>query len=428
MTIENETRTNAGMCEGNNTQCKDTKNIDNGSMFSLHQMRQMPLDGLPAWTRQVIEEYAAALVAPVDFVAAGVLVAAATAAGKRCVLKTGSYTNHPNLWVVLVAASGNNKSAPVKFALEPLANIDRTNYLHYREELAGLDEDADPDSVHWSQIIIGDITPEARNQALTHNPNRLLSHCDELQQMVDNFQRYNKGGEVPQMLSIWSNEGYNVNRKKDAPLCITDPYLNIIGGIQPSVLPGTFGKPLFMGNGWNHRFLFAFPELGSIPKTKPREINPRVRNTWRNMVEMLVQSYDEREEHCTLSDAAQRVYDDYCDFIIDEINATNDDYRRGMLSKFKIHILRLAATVQVMHGGGEIAGETMEYCKRLCDYFIECATLVQHQIVEVQHPQGIGNEELLRMLFDRYNVTSQSALADIIGISQQQISKALKKN
>ncbi len=145
------------------------------------------------------------------------------------------------------------------------------------------------------------------------------------------------------------------------------------------------------------------------------------------MVQLWVQSYSAVPENCTLSDGARQVYDHYCDLIIDEINASDDDYRRGMLSKFKIHILRLAATVQVMHGGGEISGETMSYCQRLCDYFIECAQAVHEDITCDQQPRTIGNEEFIREIFRRYDVKSQSALADAMGITQPAISKALKK-
>ena len=235
MTNEEKTRTVAGSmgteCAGGITQCKDTENPLNGQenqqdddgMFSLHQPRKMPIDGLPAYVRQIIKEYAAALVAPVDFVAAAVLVAAATAAGKNCKVKTGIYTNHPSGWYALVAPSGFNKSEPVKQVLLPFTELDRGNYLRYREQLKQLEDGDNRDAVHWEQIIISDITPEARNQALMHNPVRLLSYCDELQGMMNNFCRYNKSGEVEQLLSIWSNAGYPVNRKKDIPLCITDP-------------------------------------------------------------------------------------------------------------------------------------------------------------------------------------------------------------
>lgn len=439
MTKEEKTRTVAGSmsddCAGGSAQCKDTQNPVNeqkvrqndDGMFSLHQTRQMPIDGLPVYVQQIIKEYAAALVAPVDFVAAAVLVAAATAAGKNCKVKTGIYTNHPSGWYALVAPSGFNKSEPVKQVLLPFADMDRGNYLRYREQLEQLEDGDNRDAVHWEQIIISDITPEARNQALMHNPVRLLSYCDELQGMMNNFCRYNKSGEVEQLLSIWSNAGYPVNRKKDIPLCITDPYMNIIGGIQPSVLPSTFGKQLLMGNGWNHRFLYVYPELDKISKRKPREMNQRVHDSWHNMVQQWVQSYSAVPEDCTLSDGAQQVYDHFCDLIIDEINASDDDYRRGMLSKFKIHILRLAATVQVMHGGGEISGETMSYCQRLCDYFIECARAVHEDITCDQQPRTIGNEEFIREIFRRYDVKSQSALADAMGITQPAISKALKK-
>ena len=434
MSEDDKTRTAAGQDNrfecGGGEYCKDSDNLsiaqDNPQeMFDLHQARKMPIDGLPQFVQDIITEYSAALVAPRDFVAAAVLVTVATAVGKRLSLKTGSFINHPCLWMVLVAPSGFNKSTPVKYIINPLTSIDFANYERYQEErLAAMGMEISPD-VKWEQIIISDTTPEARNMALAMNPTRLLLHRDELRGMIDDIGRYNKSGEVSQMLQVWSGEGYPVNRKKDNPLLISDPYMNVIGGIQPSVLDTTFGRPLLMGNGWNHRFLFCYPELGIIEKRRPREIDPVILSDWNGWVLRIVETYDSFRGECLLSADARAMYDNYCDRIIDEMNATDDDYRRGALSKFKIHVLRLATTVFAMIGGSEVSGKTMDYCIRLCDYFQECALLVQQRITQSQqHTRDMGNEDLLRMVLERFPVEDrkkQSALADALGVSRQHI-------
>ena len=409
--------------------CKNSDNLsieqeNQQEMFDLHQVRQMPIDGMPVHVQETIEEYASALVAPRDFVAGAVLTTVATAVGKNFTLVHGSYINHPNFWLVLVAASGFNKSAPIKYILSPLMDIDMANYELYKEQLAQRAE-GDP-TPQWNQIIISDATPEARNQVLGRNPVRTLLLRDELRGMIDDIGRYGKSGEQSQMLSIWSNESFTVNRKSDEPMYIHDPYLNILGGIQPDILQSTFGNKLFMGNGWNHRFLFSYPELDQVKKNKPREIDPYVLADWHGWIKHLVETYSAHYFEARLSAAATEIYERFCDRIIDEINSTADDYRRSMVSKFRIHILRLAATIHVMKGGAEVSGETMEYAECLCNYFMECSSLVYYHLVK-QPNQSIGKEELLRQLFMEYEVKSQSALADALNISQQQISKALKK-
>lgn len=435
MIQDDETRTMAGQddcSEGGH--CKDSENLsvvqeNQQEMYDLHQVRQMPVDGLPSFVQEVITEYSDALVAPRDFVAAAVLVTVATAVGKQLSLRMGSYINHPCLWMVLVAPSGFNKSAPVKFIINPLARIDDANYQKFLEDKKAAMGMETPPKVKWDQIIISDTTPEARNMALAMNPTRLLLHRDELRGMIDDIGRYNKSGEVSQMLQVWSGEGYAINRKKDDPLLINDPYMNIIGGIQPDVLESTFGRPLLMGDGWNHRFLFCYPELGKIDKRRPRPIDSTLLNNWNGWIANIVESYKSLSCESPLSADARAMYDNYCDRILDEIDATSDEYLRSALSKFKIHVLRLAATVFAMFGGREVSAETMDYSIRLCDYFQECSLLVYQRICEGQQrrPKDIGNEDLLRMVLERFPVKSQAALADVLGISRQHITNIKRK-
>lgn len=63
------------------------------------------------------------------------------------------------------------------------------------------------------------------------------------------------------MLSMFDSDTI-VNRKSDEPLLIKDPFMSIIGSIQPSVLVDTFGNDNMMNNGFNQRWLFCYPESG----------------------------------------------------------------------------------------------------------------------------------------------------------------------
>tara|TARA_B100000508_G_scaffold55003_2_gene42602 strand:- start:1651 stop:2874 length:1224 start_codon:yes stop_codon:yes gene_type:complete len=175
--------------------------------------------------------------------------------GKRLNLYHHGYTTYASLWIAIVGYSGMKKTPSINSMLDPVINRDKEMYNEYINTKDEFEESNKP----YDKLIVDDTTIEALLETLFYNK-QLLFKKDELIGLLKESTRYNSGGIIERLLSIYSNDDVTINRKQgDKNRMITSPYLSIIGGIQDDLL-----KELSKGNnkenGFLNRFLFCFPD------------------------------------------------------------------------------------------------------------------------------------------------------------------------
>ncbi len=396
----------------------------------------LPVDGLSPNAAGILRKVASSLQCPVDIALSAMFATVGVAMGKRVIIDDGKYRNYPCLWVCVVAPSGSNKSTPIRFFLQPLKDRDTYNYGVYREELRAYRQAGDDkgDKPVFKQYVISDSTPEARNQVLSVNPNGILLYRDELKGMIDDFCRYAKSGELSQMLSMFDSDTIVVNRKSDEPLLIKDPFMSIIGSIQPSVLVDTFGNDNMMNNGFNQRWLFCYPESGMPEMYNDVSIPQNIISDWKDFIyNLIMYDFSVMGGKIYLGGEAKRVYIDYYNRL--QIKKTDaDDYLSSVYSKLQIHVIRWAGVAHILGNSPtsiDITPEEMEYSVRCMDYFERCALKVYRMLLEGRgnrhEVKSMGKEEMIANVYHCTNPVSQRAVADALGISQPFISKCLKK-
>jgi hypothetical protein len=336
----------------------------------------------------------------------------------------------------VVAPSGSNKSTPIRFFLQPLKDRDSYNYGVYREELRAYRQAGDDkgDKPVFKQYVISDSTPEARNQVLSVNPNGILLYRDELKGMIDDFCRYAKSGELSQMLSMFDSDTIVVNRKSDEPLLIKDPFMSIIGSIQPSVLVDTFGNDNMMNNGFNQRWLFCYPESGMPEMYNDVSIPQSVISDWKDFIyNLIMYDFSVMGGKIYIRGEAKRVYIDYYNSLQIK-KAGADDYLSSVYSKLQIHVIRWAGVAHILGNSPtsiDITPEEMEYSVRCMDYFERCALKVYRMLLEGRgnrhEVKSMGKEEMIANVYHCTSPVSQRAVADALGITKQYVSKCLKK-
>ena len=310
----------------------------------------LPVDGLSPNATEMLRKVASSLQCPVDIALSAMFATVGVAMGKRVIIDDGKYRNYPCLWVCVVAPSGSNKSTPIRFFLQPLKDRDSYNYGVYREELRAYRQAGDDkgDKPVFKQYVISDSTPEARNQVLSVNPNGILLYRDELKGMIDDFCRYAKSGELSQMLSMFDSDTIVVNRKSDEPLLIKDPFMSIIGSIQPSVLVDTFGNDNMMNNGFNQRWLFCYPESGMPEMYNDVSIPQSVISDWKDFIyNLIMYDFSVMGGKIYIRGEAKRVYIDYYNSLQIK-KASADDYLSSVYSKLQIHVIRWAGVAHIL--------------------------------------------------------------------------------
>lgn len=434
----------------------DTLSVDPGKMPSVEDaiksnivkssdgIPPFPIDGFPMATRLFIQEIARVYGVPVDFPAVAVLAAVAAALRKQ-IYTDQRYKNYPQLWIMIVASSGIGKSEPLKLAFAPLEESDRSAAKQYESEYnafearllaAGSRKEQAPlqrERPVYKQCLITDTTPEALYRAIATNEGITL-YRDELAGWFKDFGRYNKSGEVQNYLSIFNNQQIQIARKGDGNRLIVDPYLSIVGTIQPEVLRSTLKQDQMLDNGMAQRFLFAFPDNVKRAYTTTSTLNPELTESYARMIHA-AESFSKMETpEISFDTEALKQIEAFDHEITDRTNATTDDYLQGLYSKMNIHLQRLLLVLWFIHEGeryspldGEptIEGRIVRQAVEICHYFIATGEKVYDMVRQYTPLKNIGNEILIREVVSRYRVKSQTELAKVLGITQQAVSRIL---
>jgi hypothetical protein len=429
----------------NSDKAEIEENIDLNTISpDPNSLPPFPIWGLPLLLQKLIKQGAAVYGVPQEFFATNILCAVAAAVRKRVIHKD-KYTNYPQIWGMIVAPSGIGKSEPLSIAFAPLFKKDSDSDAQYKQEVSKWEAECatvrsnnkksrgnqqpEPPKPRCYQVLIQDTTPEALFKEIAIN-NGLTLCRDELSGWFSDFGRYNKSGELGHYLSIFNNKQLKINRKSEDMLLVNDPYLSIIGSIQPDILAECMGNRQMTQSGFVQRFLFVFPD--EVIKADPNEdiMPPELLADYDNFFKSL--SKIDTQLELTMSVEAKSILMAFRREMARMDRTTDTDYLKSMYGKMEIHIIRLVLIVHVAQmisdtGEADISGEVMRYCVELCRYFIATGEKVYHLISEPQRKQAISNEELIKLLDERYDIKSQTKLAEALGVSQQAISKFLKK-
>lgn len=421
--------------EQNNLQPKSGK-------LRLHEGVELPIDGLPIKVQAFINEVVRCYCCPIEFPTVAVIASASTVIGRRVKIFDGIYTNPLMLWFVNVANSGTNKTAPVKRAIKPLSIINSENYATYKPELDTWRANKERDESNppkYDQLLINDSTEEARTQVLKSSTTGVLAHHPEIKGFFDDLDRYNKSGSISRVLRLFDGDELIVNRKGDPePTIISDPFMNIVGDIQPSLLSTTFGSDLFLNNGLNQRFLFAMPKIVEYPRRHEFHFDEDIMRDW----EMFVRSLYFRDynsfNRIYLSEGSNQLYTEYHDNLQQKKEQNTDNgYLVSIFSKLQIQVERLAGIVHLMemveprkpYDYGNISIEAMEYAIRCMAYFEQSAISVYERIcgTDFGSPlKGFTQAEIIRDFHEKVGITNLTKFAEGISKTKGYISPLLK--
>lgn len=385
-----------------------------------------PITGFPPFIQELILETSACYGSNADFWAASIMAAIGSAVGKRCWLKSANYKNYPQLWLMLIGSSGIGKSEPMRFAFRPLKVADKLSYSTWQTEYQEWKSRGESGSMPiFKQRLINDTTPEGLFQTLQYNSNGLTLYRDELNGWFNDFGRYNKSGEIGHYLSIFDNESFAINRKKENPILVNDPLLSIFGSIQPGVLSDTLRlHPQFAVSGFAQRFLYCYPVTCNHVTYCENEVKKDIIDkysifTWNIM-------NDSESYEFTLTKEAKLLYADF----FNEMAAlhSEDEFLNAVHSKLQIQSLRICLILSIMEfytGFGEplISGEQMKAAIEISRYFLDGALRVYKLS---NSSKELSKTDLLKEIIRQDPEINQTTLAELFKVSRPYISR-LKK-
>ena len=400
----------------------------------------LPTDWLSSKVQDYIRTVSEAYGCPQEFVVVSCFLTAGIAAGKKVQLVTNPYTNYPCDFICMVGRPSRNKTGPLKEVTSPLREQDKDAFTAYIKDKAAYDLDKRENKNYegeqpvFHQRVAGDSSPESRN-ALLAQGDMIIIVADELKSLIDSFGRYSKGGngssaEISQLLSIWSNVSFVINRKSEDTKLVDDPAMSIIGGIQPALIGKTFGTDALMDSGFTQRFLFVFPDkVNFVKRCDRKRMTQEMRTRWHDIIDRL---FSMEPLTLQLSHEAEQLYAEYADANDMKADTEEDDYIGGVIQKMNIHVPRLAIMAHLLsdyRSEPVITGDAMRYAIRVADYFIRIHIEHIYPLLREQNTvqRQLTNADLLRMVNRQFKIKSQNSLAEALGVSQQYVNKTLKE-
>jgi len=304
--------------------------------FNAYDLPPFPVEALPDWLRNFIATVAIATQTPVDM--AGLL--ALTMVG-ACVSRSVKVMARPgwieplNLYVLIVLAPGNRKSAVVAEIVAPMQEYEAE--LVQRMEPEYKSAKAKREAVEQALSIAksayakartasdrkGKTTPEleqaiedlSQELSKTPEPVRVRLICDDI--TIERLAglmaeqggamamftaeggfvgmmagRYSQGqSNFDIVLKAHSGEEIRVDRINRDPEFIKNPALSMAMAVQPAVLADLTSRPEFRGKGLNARFLYAVPNSNIGNRTiDPPAVPEHVRYTYKTNIKKLLKA------------------------------------------------------------------------------------------------------------------------------------------
>jgi hypothetical protein len=291
-------------------------NDSNDSVFQdladLPDPEEFPISALPITLRQFVREAAASVGCPIDYIGLSTLAAASAAIGdtRRIVIKR-DWTEGAAIFGMIVGGPASKKTPSMNLALRPVRERQmalKAEYERQKEEHEaalrdyekakkdGPSELRKPDEPTLGRTYADDTTVERLADILNENRRGLLIIKDELSGWLGSMNQYKQGGKGADRqfwLSVHTNQPVAVDRKSSVePVIVAHPWVSVIGGIQPEVLPD-FGKD--RGDGLIDRFIPVYPKP-RVGRWTDDEVSDHVAEEYKRTISSLYKLRHANEE------------------------------------------------------------------------------------------------------------------------------------
>lgn len=356
---------------------------------------------------------------PRSYVGLSMLMAYSTAIGTAAaVYENEEMPNFLGAWGCLIGVSSAGKSLCNAFIFRPIYEKQKEYDRAWNTETEGLTP-YERSQQKLKTAVFRDVhVATLMRYVMPDNPKGVLKDADEILEWINGMNQMSKKGEGTDeqfYLSSWNCRTYSAIRSGKDKYTISRPFINIIGGVQPSVAPKLFANNRDT-TGFIFRVLFAPPEKHKIARPNMgAEVNPEFQKIHNDALKMMleklpVEEDDQQPWKWRLSPHAKDLKKKWMDETINRINSMNDlneiEIHSGIYGKIQEYINRFAGILAVadytywkLHDGQKttfdldtreymtsmpqvIEGGVMSRALELANYFYRSAAET-HRIVSV---------------------------------------------
>ena len=339
-----------------------------------------PSEVFPEQIRQIINRTRTCLNFPLDYICPALIFASSIALGNAIAveIKKG-WKEKAIFYMAIVGEPGTNKSSCLEFAIEPLRKIDRDNLKTYKKKLKQYeatknDPDKNIEQPVYGQIVLSDITVEGFLKQHLNTPRGLAIYADELMGFVKSFSRYRSGNDEEIWTQLFTGVPIIVNRLHSDSFSVSNPFVGIIGGVQPGLLRKfADGKT---DSGFIYRWLFAYPDKRTFSRFQDDEIDDHTMNQWETIIDTIRRiRYNGKTTVIRLSPEAYDLYKQWYNTGRETMEHASTSFI-GITTKMERYCARFALILEVLRytcGQSDltsISAQSMKDAIKLTYYFI----------------------------------------------------------
>jgi hypothetical protein len=369
-------------------------------------LNPFPIEVFPLLFRDLAKDLNTSLKFPIDYVGTAILTAVATAVGTTAKVRVkNNWFEYASIFSCVIGNAGANKTHPINLIFGAIRELDKKRHDEYvqkfneyiaygnlsKAEKAEITETPKPSPI-LNKSVMTNFTPEVLYKRLQENLRGLTVVSDEMATFFEGMNQYSKGDQISVYLSVWSNQPTTIDRiGNPIPLFITNPYLSIIGGLQPRMLGGSFPIQK-LNNGFFQRFLFAFPESNFKQPINDIENDEVLYNQYKDFIQNYISTYSVYEVDGKIESRILKWTPEAKTFFYnwqaencEIVNEYQNSIKGEIASKYDNHFIRLSLLLQLMFDpqSESIDITAVQGAKELCRYYMNCAFKV---LAVIQNP------------------------------------------
>ena len=390
-----------------------------------------------------------------DYLCASMFTVLAAAMGNQwtCHFKS-TWHDFPIIFLVLIGPPSCGKTPPLKLAVKPLNLFDAELERAYRNEREKYERamalpreereangfDADPVRPVCRSVLTINATIEALYSVLDQSRRGVLTYVDELDSLLSNMSRYNRGSDDAYWLQLFNVDGIKLNRKSsEGPMTILHPYVSLTGGTQPGLLPELLGGKR-MTSGFSSRLLKVFPDITEMPEWTMQQVSPCIINDWNNIVRSILEVPSEYDGNgdviprvVKFSERAKKVLCHWRNVKHRrEWKEADEDYLRGFYGKLETYAVRFCLIIQVVRyfcdnrcSPSVIDEDSVRSAISLAEYF---RSMEKKAFSYISERKDEGKDmQLFNMLPDEFKTSDAHVFGNTLGMSESTVKRFLKR-